>query len=116
MANKQLEVLIKQRQDAHEAEKAANAGKKNFKPKVWPMRPEEVEARRKTLEAELTAVAKTNIDRLVCDMNSMKFIRYGNIEQQYWMAMMTLSLTFPALHFLFVCLLTHAFAHLYYSP
>ncbi|KAK3829829.1 MAG: acyltransferase [Linnemannia elongata] len=76
MANKQLEVLIKQRQDAHEAEKVANAGKKNFKPKVWPMRPEDVEARRKTLEAELTAVAKTNIDKLVCDMNSMKFIRF----------------------------------------
>lgn len=77
MANKQLEVLIKQRQDAHEAEKTANAGKKNFKPKVWPMRPDDIEARRKTLVAELTAVAKTNIDKLVCDMNSMKFIRYG---------------------------------------
>ncbi|KAF9925662.1 hypothetical protein FBU30_004613 [Linnemannia zychae] len=76
MANKQLEVLIKQRQEAHEAEKAANAGKKNFKSKVRPMRPEDIEARRKTLEAEVTAVAKTNIDKLVCDMNSMKFIRF----------------------------------------
>ena len=109
MANKQLEVLIKQRQDAHEAEKAANAGKKNFKPKVWPMRPEDVEARRKTLEAELTAVAKTNIDKLVCDMNSMKFIRYGNNGRHQWVATMTILLTDPVLHCLFVdtCFLVH---------
>ncbi len=83
MANKQLDVLIKQRQDAYDAEKTANAGKKNFKPKVRPLRPEDIEARRKTLEAELVAVAKSNIDKLVCDMNSMKFIRYdekGNME------------------------------------
>ncbi|CAO3564048.1 unnamed protein product [Mortierella alpina] len=76
MANKQLDVLIKQRQDAYDAEKAANAGKKNFKPKIRPLRPEDIEARRKTLEAELVAVAKANIDKLVCDMNSMKFIRF----------------------------------------
>ncbi|GJJ70009.1 glyceronephosphate O-acyltransferase [Entomortierella parvispora] len=76
MANKQLEVLIRQRQEAHDAEMAANAGKKNYKPKARPMRPEDIEARRKTLEAELVAVAKTNIDKLVCDMNSMKFIRF----------------------------------------
>ncbi|KAF9214025.1 hypothetical protein BGZ59_004443 [Podila verticillata] len=76
MAKKQLDALIKQKQDAHEAEKAANVGKKNFKPKAFPMKPEDIEARRKALEAELVAVAKTNIDKLVCDMNSMKFIRF----------------------------------------
>ena len=75
MANQQLEVLIKQKQDAYDAEMSANAGKKNYKPKARPMRPEDIEARRKTLVAELTAVAKSNIDKLVCDMNSMKFIR-----------------------------------------
>lgn len=75
MAKKQLDAIIKQKQDAHEAEKAANVGKKNFKPKAFPMRPEDIETRRKALEAELVAVAKTNIDKLVCDMNSMKFIR-----------------------------------------
>ncbi|KAF9355308.1 hypothetical protein BGX34_010545, partial [Mortierella sp. NVP85] len=76
MADRQLEVLIKQKQDAYNADMAANAGKKNHKPKVRPMRPEEIETRRQTLVAELTAVAKTNIDKLVCDMNSMKFIRF----------------------------------------
>ncbi|KAF9579164.1 hypothetical protein BGW38_004682, partial [Lunasporangiospora selenospora] len=76
MANTQLEALIKQRQGAYDAEMAANANKKNFKPKTRPMRPEEIESRRKTLESELQAVAKTNIDKLVCDMNSMKFIRF----------------------------------------
>ncbi|KAG0018533.1 hypothetical protein BGZ81_010189 [Podila clonocystis] len=76
MAKKQLDALIKQKQDAHEAEKAANVGKKNFKPKAFPMRPEDIETRRKALEAELVAVAKTNIDKLVCDMNSMRFIRF----------------------------------------
>jgi len=75
MANKQLDVLIRQRQEAYDTEMAANAGKKNYKPKVRPMRPEDIETRRKTLEAELVAVAKTNIDKLVCDMNSMRFIR-----------------------------------------
>ncbi|KAF9169199.1 hypothetical protein BGX21_010847 [Mortierella sp. AD011] len=76
MAAKQLEVLVKQRQDVYEAEIAANAGKKNYKPKTRPMRPAEIEARRKTLEDELTAVAKTNIDKLVANMTSMKFIRF----------------------------------------
>ncbi|KAF9963941.1 hypothetical protein BGZ65_004903, partial [Modicella reniformis] len=76
MADKQLWALIKQKQDAYDAEMAASAGKKNYKPKVRPMRPEDIEARRQTLEAELAAVAKTNIEKLVCDMNSMKFIRF----------------------------------------
>ncbi|KAF9116743.1 hypothetical protein BGX27_011057 [Mortierella sp. AM989] len=76
MAAKQLEVLVKQRQDTYNAEIAANSGKKNYKPKTRPMRSEEIEARRKTLVDELTAVAKTNIDKLVADMNSMKFIRF----------------------------------------
>lgn len=76
MADKQLETLIKQKQDAYDAEMIASAGKKNYKPKARPLRPEDIETRRKTLEAELTAVAKTNIDKLVCDMNSMKFIRF----------------------------------------
>ncbi|KAI7830290.1 acyltransferase [Gamsiella multidivaricata] len=76
MADKQLETLIRQKQEAHDAEMVANAGKKNYKPKARPMRPEDIEARRKTLEAELTAVAKSNIDKLVCDMNSLKFIRF----------------------------------------
>ncbi|KAF8978632.1 hypothetical protein BGZ46_006253 [Entomortierella lignicola] len=76
MAAKQLDVLVKQRQEMNKAEIAANAGKKNYKPKIRPMRPDEIEARRKTLEDELTAVAKTNIDKLVADMNSMKFVRF----------------------------------------
>ncbi|ORZ26596.1 putative acyltransferase [Lobosporangium transversale] len=76
MAAQQLEALIHQKQEAYDAEMAANAGKKNFKPKNRPMRPEDIEVRRKALEAELTAVAKTNIEKLVCDMNSMKFIRF----------------------------------------
>ncbi|KAF8932773.1 hypothetical protein BGZ58_006802 [Dissophora ornata] len=76
MADRQLEVLTKQKQDAYDAEMSANANKKNYKPKVRPMRPEDIEARRKTLVAELIAVAKSNIDKLVCDMNSMRFIRF----------------------------------------
>lgn len=78
MADKQLQVQIRQKQEAHDAEVAANAGKKNYKPKARPMRPEDIEARRATLESEVAAVAKANIDKLVCDMNSMKFIRYGS--------------------------------------
>jgi hypothetical protein len=83
MADKQLDTIIQQRQVAHDVEMAANAGKRNYKPKARPMRPEDIEARRKTLEAELTAVAKTNIDKLVCDMNSMRFIRYSGAYFTY---------------------------------
>ncbi|KAF9436837.1 hypothetical protein BGZ76_002833 [Entomortierella beljakovae] len=76
MAAKQLQLLVKQRQDIYDAEVAANASKKNYKPKNRPMRPNEIEDRRKSLEEELTAVAKTNIAKLVADMNSLKFIRF----------------------------------------
>ncbi|KAG0299366.1 hypothetical protein BGZ98_010111, partial [Dissophora globulifera] len=76
MAENQLDVLIQQKQNAYDTEMSTNAGKKNYKAKTRPMRPEDIVARRKTLVAELTAVAKNNIDKLVCDMNSMKFIRF----------------------------------------
>ncbi|KAG0233773.1 hypothetical protein BGW42_007233 [Actinomortierella wolfii] len=76
LAEKQLNDLIAQRQAAHDAEVAANAGKKNFKPKVMPLQPEQIESRRRAFENELTAVARTQVEKLVADMSSMKFIRF----------------------------------------
>ncbi|KAF9974420.1 hypothetical protein BGZ73_002188 [Actinomortierella ambigua] len=76
LAEKQLNALVTQRQKAHDAEVAANAGKKNYKPKAMPLQPEQIESRRKAFENELKSVAKAQIEKLVADMSSMKFIRF----------------------------------------